>query len=149
MHTICPSFPLPGGTLKTASVSITEVLSVPHSGGNFPKGSDSLSLLALSNARFQKDARAHARYTHARMLMRFICLCAEQTPRCVSLASRVMMMKGTCCSQQKPLSTLCYRHPACIIHKSSGNSVTSRRVSTFATRAEGKRRTAEWIHALV
>lgn len=57
--------------------------------------------------------------------MFFIYLCAEQTPRCVSLVSCVTMMKGTCCSQQKPLSTLRYRHPACIIHKSSGNSVTA------------------------
>lgn len=62
---------------------------------------------------------------HACMLMFFIYLCAEQTPRCVSLVSCVTMMKGTCCSQQKPLSTLRYRHPACIIHKSSGNSVTA------------------------
>lgn len=86
---------------------------------------------------------------HARMLMCFIYLCAEQTPRCVSLVSCVMMMKGTCCSQQKALSTLCYRHPACIIHESSGNSVTSRRErgSTFVTLAEGKCRTAEWIRA--
>lgn len=109
---------------QNASVSISEVHSIPHSGGNFPKDVIPFPLfLSLSNTHIQK--RTHSTCMHACMLMFFIYLCAEQTPRCVSLVSCVTMMKGTCCSQQKPLSTLRYRHPACIIHKSSGNSVTA------------------------
>ena len=74
----------------------------------------------------EAPTHAHALYTRVHCVPTcFIYLCAEQTPRWVSLVSSVMMMKGTCCSQQKAFSTPCNRHPACIIHKSSGNSVTS------------------------
>lgn len=67
----------------------------------------------------------HVRSLHAYTLVFFIYPYAEQTHCCVSVVSSVMMMKGTCCSQQKALSTLHNQHPACIIHKSSGNSVTA------------------------
>lgn len=132
--TICPSIPLLGWALKNASVSISKVHSIPHSGGNFPEDVILFPLplsLSLKHTCMQKNTHAHNLDMRACMRMFLIYLCAEQTPRCVSLVSCVMMMKGTCCSQQKPLSTLCYWHPACIIQKSSGNSVTSLRVSTF------------------
>lgn len=120
--TICPPIPLLGMALRNASVSVGKVHSVLHSGGNFP---EDVILFSHFLSHIWKHTRARPPYMRACMLMCFIYLCAEQTPRCVSLVSCVTMMKGTCCSQQKPLSTLCYWHPGCIIHKSSGNSVTS------------------------
>lgn len=123
-----------------------KVHSIPHSAGNFPKDAISSPSLSFSNTHwFRQHTHAHTLYMRACMLMCFIYLSAEQTTCCVSLVSCVMMMKGTCCSQQKPLSTLCYWHPACIIHKSSGNSVTSQRLSTFVTWAERKCRRG-WVY---
>lgn len=140
--TICPSIPPLGRATQKGSCFHRKVHSIPHSVGNFPK--DASRSLSFPITLAQQHPRAHTRYMRAGMLICFIYLSAEQTTCCVSLVSGVMMMKGTCCSQQKPLSTLCYWHRACIIHKSSGNSVTSRRLSTFVTWAEGKCRRG-WV----
>lgn len=102
--TICRSIPLLARALKNACVSISKVRSIPHSAGNFPKDVTRVSSLSQTHTCMRTTACEHS--LHVCMLMRFIYLSAEQTTCCVSLVSCVMMMKGTCCSQQKPLSTL-------------------------------------------
>lgn len=138
--TICPSIPLLGSALKNASVSIRKCTQYHVLQVISPRMWFTFSLPLPARFPQTHTHSAHTLYMRACMPMCFIYRSAEQTTCCVSLVSCVMMMKGTCCSQQKPLSTLCYWHPACIIHKSSGNSVTSQRHSTSVTWAERKRR---------
>lgn len=75
-----------------------------HSPGNFPKDAI-FSAVFLSLCRTHIMRHTSARVVSIRVCMRmcFIFLCVEKTPRCVSLLPSVTMMKGSCCSQQKPL----------------------------------------------
>lgn len=137
--TICPSLPALQTPLfpsvKCTQYHVVEVIS--------PTMWLLPPVLSLSNR------RRYTPYMHACMCMFFIYLCAEQTPRCVSLVSCVMMMKGTCCSQQKPLSTLRYWHPACIIHSSRVVIQSLLRVSDSVTCGWSKLRTTQWVRALM
>lgn len=89
---------------RKAFVSVGKVHLTPPSGGNFPWKCCSFFPHALKH--MPENTPMCMCYMYACMLACFICLCAEQTPHRVSLVSCVMMMKGTCCSQQKLLPFL-------------------------------------------
>lgn len=88
--TICPSIPLLGWALKNASVSISKVHSIPHSGGNFPEDvilfpPPSLSL-SLSQTHMHAEAHACTRPLHACMhaYVPYLSLCWANTPLCLT-----------------------------------------------------------------
>lgn len=128
-------------SVKCTQYHILEVIS-PRMWFSFPHPP------ALKHTHPETHTCTHSLHACIHAYVLYLSLCWANTPLCLTCFLCHDDERHLLFSAETPLHPMLCWHPACIIHKSSGNSVTSRRVSTFVTWAEGKCRTAEWIHAL-
>lgn len=129
---------MPGGaSQKCLRLHQCKVHSIPHAGVNFPKDVILFPSFSYTHTHIQKHTHdAHAPL-HACLCPLFIFVQSIHAPLCLACFECHGDERHLLFSAEKnPVLALRYRHPACIIHESSGNSVTS------ATWAEEKRRTA-------
>lgn len=129
---------------QNASVSISKVHSIPHSGGNFPKDVIPLPLfLSLSN--IQK--RTHSTCMHACLCSLFIFVLSKHPAVShLFLVSRWWKAPAVLSRNPSPPYVTDIL-PALFTSRVVIQSLLT--VSTFVTGAGGKRRTALWIHALM
>lgn len=84
-RTICPSFPLLGRALKNASVSISKVHSIPHSGGNFPKDATLFPpSLALKRSHPETHPLTHTLHACMHAYVLYLSLCWANTLLCLT-----------------------------------------------------------------